>query len=608
LTGADLNLTRRADEQKEKGWHGMGIDAYTVLAECPLFAGLNHEAVTRLAADAKAVRLEGGDTLFAAGAQSETLYIVATGRLRAVFPNGRVAGDIARLEPLGEIGLLTGDPRSASVHALRTSLLYAFSRQAFYTFAMAEPAAFMAITKVILGRMREPDRDIKLRAARKTRTLTVLAASAGINGSAFAAQLNTALGGNTTLVNAQHAFQATDSDSATAITPALREWMSQMEFDHKQVVYDAVGPAAWTQAALKQADRIVVVADVAAVPESAAVAHTLQAANLHSPVELVLLRKEGESASYTLAWKQALQAKSHYFVRPDNAADVTSLARQLTGFGVGLVLGGGGARGFAHVGLLKAMQELNIPVDVCGGASMGAYIAALHASGRDVQSITETLRDTFIKRKLLNDYCLPQVSLITGKKFRKHLHNVFGDLRAEHLPTPFFCVSTNLTHACTAVHDEGVVADWLAASMCIPGLAPPVAFNGSLLCDGAVVNSLPTDVMQDLARGLIVASDVSTENAISAPAPHSPEPDFDAIYRRSPEGVKVSLMDVLFRTTSLTSESSAQVRAERADLYIRMPVDHIKTFDWPALDAIIDKGYQHAMQELPALLGKLENQ
>ncbi|MDI1301108.1 MAG: patatin-like phospholipase family protein [bacterium] len=578
------------------------MDAHTVLTECPLFAGLNPEAVARLAEDAREIRLFGGETLFEAGAPSETLYIVATGRLRAVFPDGRVAGDIARLEPLGEIGLLTGDVRSASVHALRTSLLYAFSRQAFYAFAMAEPAAFMAITRVILGRMREPDREVKLRAARKTRTLAVVAASPAVNGSAFAAQLNAALGGHTTLVDVARASAAT---AAGTTADGLRDWMGQMEFEHKQVVYDAAGPAAWTQATLQHADRIIVVANAATAPETNGVMPVLRAARLRAPVELVLLRREGESATHALAWKHLVNAQSHYFVRPDHAADVASLARQLTGFGVGLVLGGGGARGFAHVGLLQAMQELRIPVDVCGGTSMGAYIAALHASGRDIRNITETLQDTFMRRKLLNDYRLPRVSIIAGKKFRKYLHSVFGDLRVEHLSTPFFCVSTNLTRGCAEVHDQGLVADWLAASMCIPGLAPPVAFKGSLLCDGAVVNSLPTDVMQDLARGLIVASDVSTENAISAPGTQGPDPDFDAIHRRSPEGVRVSLMDVLFRTTSLTSESSTGLRAAQADLYLRMPVENIKTFDWPAIDTIIGMGYRHAMQQLPALLGKL---
>jgi NTE family protein len=581
------------------------MDAYTVLTECPLFAGLNHEAIKRLAAEATAVHLEAGETLFEAGEQSETLFIVATGRLRAIFPTGRVAGDIGRLEPLGEIGLLTGDPRGATVYALRNSLLYAFNRHAFHAFAMAEPAAFMAITKVILTRMREPDREIKLRAARKTRTLVVRAASPAVDGSAFATQLNAALGGHTTLADIQRASFTLGAAPATSV---MQDWMGQMEFDHKQVVYDAAGPEAWTQTTLKQADRIIVVANANTSPDDNKLTQSLLNAGLHSPIELVLLREGSQNTTHALAWKNALNAHSHYFVRPHNAADVASLARQLTGFGVGLVLGGGGARGFAHVGLLKAMQELNIPVDVCGGTSMGAYIAALHASGRDIQNITETLQDTFMRRKLLNDYCLPTVSIIAGKKFRKYLHSVFGDLRIEHLATPFFCVSTNLTRGCAEVHDQGPLADWLAASMCIPGLAPPVAFKGSLLCDGAVVNSLPTDVMQGLARGLIVASDVSTENSIAAPSAQGPDPDFDAIYQRSAEGIKVSLMDVLFRTTSLTSESSTDLRAAQADLYLRMPVGSIKTFDWPAIDSIIDKGYQHAMQHLPTLLGKLDNQ
>lgn len=579
------------------------MDAYTVLAKCPLFAGLNHEAVAKLAADATPVRLEAGEILFAAGDLSEILYIVATGRLRAVFPDGRIAGDIARLEPLGEIGLLTGDRRSADVHALRDSLLFAFNRQSFHAFAMAEPAAFMAITKVIISRMREPGRETKLRAARKIRTLAVLAATPEVNGPAFAAQLDAALGGNTTLVNYARALHETDCGSIAA----LNEWMSQLEFAHKQVVYDAAGPTTWTRAALRQADRIVVVADVSTTVTPAAISDALQAADLRSPIELVLLRRDGEDAASTLLWKQELKAQSHYFVRPGHAADVASVARQLTGFGVGLVLGGGGARGFAHVGLLQALRELNIHVDVCGGASMGAYIAALHASGRDEAAITETLKDTFMRRKLLNDYRFPIVSIIAGQKFRRHLHSVFGKLRAEHMRTPFFCVSTNLTRARAEVHSEGVVADWLAASMCIPGLAPPVAWQGNLLCDGAVVNSLPTDVMQNLGRGVIVASDVSTEGAIGAPHAQGPDPDFEAVYKRNDDGSRVSLKDVLFRTTSLGSESGMNVRAERADMYLRMPVGHIKTFDWPLLDDIIKSGYEHAMEQLPALLGKLED-
>ncbi|HEX6592398.1 MAG TPA: patatin-like phospholipase family protein [Moraxellaceae bacterium] len=584
------------------------MDAYAVLSACPLFSSLNPDAVARLAATARPVRLEAGERLFAAGDASDRLYIVATGRLRAVFADGRIAGDIARLEPIGEIGLLTGEGRGAGVHALRDSLLFAFSRPDFHAFAMAEPAALMAITQVIIGRMREPGRETRLRAARKIRTLAVIAATPSVDGAAFARELEAVLEGNTTLVDQARATRENKFDGAASLyNAALHEWLSELEFHHKQVVFDAGGDATWTRTTLRQADRIIVVADVAGPVAAAAVSDALQAADLRSPIELVMLRREGEAAGSTLSWKEDVRAQSHYFVRPGNRADMESLARQLTGFGVGLVLGGGGARGFAHVGLLRALRELRIPVDVCGGASMGAYVAALHASGRDESAITETLKDTFMRRKLLNDYRLPLVSLIAGQKFRRHLQGVFGDLRIEHMRTPFFCVSTNLTHARSEMHSEGLVADWLAASMCIPGLAPPVAWQGSLLCDGAVVNSLPTDVMQELGRGVIVASDVSTEGSICAPHAQGPDPDFLAVYKRLADGSRVSLKDVLFRTTSLGSESGMAARAARADMYLRMPVGDIGTFDWPLLDGIIEKGYEHAMAQLPALLGKLEH-
>lgn len=576
------------------------MDAETVLAECPLTAGLQPEAVARLAAEARPLRLEAGEILFEAGAPSETLYIVATGRLRATFPDGRIAGDIGRLEPIGEIGLLTGEPRGANVHALRSSLLFAFSREAFHAFAMAEPAALMAMTRVIISRMREPDRAAKLRAARKIRTLAVLAATPDVDGAAFARPLQAALGPRSIHVDLARTHTEIGADHGSA----LHEWMSQLEFAHPQVVYDTAGTPAWARATLHQADRILVVARADTPTPPATLLDALDLAGPHAPRVLVLLRPEGDAAPHVLAWKAAIGAHSHHFIRPGHAGDLASLARQLTGFGVGVVLGGGGARGFAHVGLLKALAELGIPVDVCGGASMGAFVAALHASGRDVAGITAALRETFMDRRLLNDYRLPTVALIAGRKFHRHLRDVFGEDRIEQMRTPFFCVSTNLTHARTEVHAEGRVADWLAASMCIPGLAPPVAWQGSLLCDGAVVNSLPTDVMQTLGRGLVLASDVSMEGAIGAPDAQGPDADFDAVHRRNSAGYRVSLKDVLFRTTSLGSESGTAARAASADLYLRMPVGGIQTFDWPRLEEIIEKGYRHALAELPALLAQ----
>ena len=588
------------------------MQARSTLAECLLFAGLSDAALDTLSACAEAVTVRGGETLFSAGEVSDSLYIVGTGRLRAVLPSGQVAGDITRLEPIGEIGVLAGEPRGAAVHALRDSLLWRFSREAFYAFVLDHPAALVAVSRVIVNRLRQNNRASQLASARRTRSFAVVAATPQVDGSAVAKALQAALArqGSCERLDADAVERALGPGMARVAPGAgaddarLMEWLNGIEAGHDHLIYDAGhGDDVWSLRALRQADRVLVVADANATPQPSRMIDALVRASVRTPVDTVLLRPAGFGATAAQAWRQALHANSHYFLRPGEAGDVESLARQLTGRGLGLVLGGGGARGFAHIGLLKALEELKVPVDLTGGTSMGAFISALHASGHDARTIAEITRDTFVNRNLLNDYLLPRVALIGGRKMRRRLQEVFGDSRIEQLRKPWFCVSTNLTRGSPMVHDQGLVADWVGVSMCIPGVAPPVAYRGDLLADGAVVNSLPTDVMQGLARGPIIASDVSTEGSVAAPGIEGP--DFEAVLSRGTDGRRVSLLDILFRTSTLTSESGVRSRAERADLYIRMPVAGVQTFDWKDIDLLIDKGYRHALTRLPDLLPQL---
>ncbi|MDP3857188.1 MAG: patatin-like phospholipase family protein [Stagnimonas sp.] len=588
------------------------MEARSTLAECVLFAGLSDDALDTLAACAKLRAVRGGETLFSSGETSDALYIVATGRLRAVLPSGQVAGDIYRLEPIGEIGVLAGEPRGASVHALRDSLLWCFSREAFYAFVLDHPAALVAMARVIVGRLRQNNRATQLASARRTRTFAVVAATPEIDGQGLARALTAALAkrGPCELIDAAYVERALGAGAAAVTAGSgaddsrLMEWLNGIEAGHEHLIYDAGhGDDAWALRALRQADRVLVVADANATPAPSRMIDALVRASVRTPVDTVLLRPQGFGAAAAQAWRQALHASSHYFLRPNDEGDIASLARQLTGCGLGLVLGGGGARGFAHIGLLKALEELKLPIDLTGGTSMGAFVSALHASGHDARSITEIARDTFVNRNLLNDYLLPRVALIGGRKMRRRLQEVFGDSRIEQLRKTYFCVSTNLTRGIAMVHDQGLVADWVGTSMCIPGVAPPVAYRGDLLADGAVVNSLPTDVMQGLARGPIIASDVSTEGSIAAPGIEGP--DFEAVLNRNADGRRVTLLDILFRTSTLTSESGVRSRAERADLYLRMPVGGIQTFDWKDLDAIVERGYRHAMARLPEVLAQL---
>ena len=584
--------------------------ARATLAESPLFADLGAVALDTLAACAERVTLRGGETLFSVGDPPAAFYLVEAGRLRAILPNGQVAGEIGRLEPVGEVGVLSGEARAATVIALRDSLLYRFSREAYHAFTLDHPAALLAIGQVIISRMRQNAREARRLYQQRHRSFTVFSGGVGLQAHRFAQSLAEVLGrfGRVALLDASRVDEALGPGAANTPPDAgaadirLLEWLSRIEAAHDYLVLDADGPEHWRRRALHQADRVLVLGEAATPPLDAPLVQ-FQAAQVTAAVDLVLERRQ--AAGEVLAWRQRYGSASHYFLRPGQDADLRSLARQLAGRGLGVVLGGGGARGFAHIGLMRALAELNLPVDLVGGTSMGAFVAALHASGHDWRSMTEAMRDTFVKRNLLSDYLLPRVALIAGKKLRLRLAEIFGDTQVEQLPMPYFCVSTNLTRGCAMVHSTGPLAAWVATSMCVPGVAPPVAFEGDLLADGAVVNSLPTDVMQGYGRGPIVASDVSTEGSLSAAGVKGP--DFEAVLRKNAEGHRISLIDILFRVSTLTSESGTKARAALADAYLRMPVNGIATFAWKGLDEIVEAGYRHAMRELPGSLDKLRS-
>jgi NTE family protein len=236
-----------------------------------------------------------------------------------------------------------------------------------------------------------------------------------------------------------------------------------------------------------------------------------------------------------------------------------------------------------------------------GGTSMGAFISALLACGFDSVEMAEIARESFVRNNYLNDYAVPRVSLIRGRKFAARLRDLFGERQIEELRRTYFCVSTSLTTGATVVHDRGPLSVWVGTSMAVPGVAPPIAYEEELLCDGGVVDNLPTDVMQKLERGSIIACNVSTEGAIRAPGAGLGEPDPEALLRRRGEVAPPRLSEILVRSATLTSATAMHLAAERADVYVRMPTQDVGMFDWRRLDELIERGYEHALKRLAPL-------
>jgi NTE family protein/lysophospholipid hydrolase len=292
---------------------------------------------------------------------------------------------------------------------------------------------------------------------------------------------------------------------------------------------------------------------------------------------------------------------AHHHVALDRSGDVSRLARLLTGRGIGLVLGGGGVRGFPHIGVVRALRELGVPIDVVGGTSVGSIVAGLAALGLDHREMLATIHREWIARNPMNDYTLPIVSLLTANKLVRSLESMFGDTQIEDLWTDYFCVSSSLTRGAVVVHREGSLAKATRASISVPGLAPPVAVGGDLLVDGGVLNNLPADVMRRLCpRGQVIAVDVNPSSGPTASANYgSSLSAWQLLWSRFnpflPTLRVPGIQEVLERMTMLASiQQSADLVRPSVDLYLHPPTDQFQMFDRREIAGIVELGYTYS--------------
>lgn len=273
---------------------------------------------------------------------------------------------------------------------------------------------------------------------------------------------------------------------------------------------------------------------------------------------------------------------------------------------VSLTLSGGGARTIAQVGVIRAMEEAGIEIEMAGGTSGGAIIAAMVALGWDSEKIRKTLRRYMKESGSLLDYVLPVHSLTGGKIISGMLADVFGETLIEELPRPFFCVSCNLNRAEVMIHKTGLLRKALASSIAIPGMMPPVALDGELLIDGGALNNLPVDVMKKFSTGEIWAVDVSIKPEVKVCQRYSGSlPSWKIWWSRiNPfaEAIQVpTVVDILMSTAMLASQRQSELNRRLADVCLQPPVEEFKLLDFKSFDRIVDSGYRYARQTIACL-------
>lgn len=563
-------------------------DFSALLRRSDVFGHLGDAALAALVPELPWFSLPGGRTLFKQGDPADALYLVVRGSL-GVFagPTERVRL-VAAGDSLGEIGLITGQCRHYTARALRDSELLRMDLATYEALTQRHPQAMLGVARVAIARLQQRMRGDEAPGA--ARTFALLPATADVPARALAMQLAMALEawGSCAVIDAEHgAGRGSD-------------WFAEREAQARFVIYlGGHGDALWRERCLRQADVLLLPAMASHAPQPWPEATPMHPARTgHRPRHLILLHPGRQPAlGAARRWLAQFSGElRHHHV--GGQADIARLARAISGHARGLVLAGGGARGVAHLGALRALQEAGHTFDAVGGTSIGAIIGASVAAGWELDATIETLRRAFVEGRPLSDWTLPIVALTRGRRAALMLRRAFGALAIEDLQLPFFCVSTCLSGEGMVVHREGPLWLWLRASSAIPGVLPPVLHQGRVFVDGALVDNLPTDVMADDGVAHVTAIDIRAEISLLTTAEEFATPPWWQLMLGQGNIQRPGLVSTLVRAAMVNSEGPSEHRRERADLLLTPPLEHIGMLDWKDWERAMEAGYRYTRERL----------
>jgi CRP-like cAMP-binding protein/predicted acylesterase/phospholipase RssA len=579
-----------------------------------------------------------GDLLCYQSEPSDSFYIIISGRMQVLIKDAsgrsRNVGELSQGESVGEMGVVTGEPRSATIIASRDTELLEFSREEFEDFTKRYPEMMRRMTRMLINRLQRANR--RSRVKNLSSNILLAPASDRVELGEFAKQLYDAL----------HAMELDDGGDMEAcllltsqevdrrlgvpgISQAgerrpddlrLRSWLSEQEKRYAVILLQADPTVTnWTSRCIRNVDEIMYVANATCEPTTTAVVAEIQlqeAKHAERRHTLVLLHGDVERPQGTIRWLDKLELSRHllkkggrgrhFHIRRQKVSDYQRLARYVSRREVGLVLSGGGARGFAHVGCIRAMHELGIPIDMIGGVSMGSLVSAAYAYDPDNFEVTINRVESEVKNALF-DITAPVVSIARGLRFDKRLCGWFGaNTQIEDLWMPYFCVSSNLTEAQIVVHESGPLWWSVRASGTLPGLTSPVVFEDSLLFDGCLLDNLPMDVMRErLGSATVIAIDVVPPHDLKVQFPNVQSPSgWWLLWRKlNPFTKSIALpniISILHRAGELGSVYGRQRLIDQriADRYIQPPVEHIKIADFAGVAEARRIGYDYCKFKL----------
>ena len=582
------------------------------------------EALALLLDHLQWVELPGGQTLMQQGEPGDAMYLTVSGRLRTYISDEdgqqRMVREVTRGQVVGEMSLYTDEPRSATLVAIRDTVLVRLGKAEFKQLLAISSQVSIALTRQIIKRLQTEG--VRSSADRPV-TIGLLPVSAGVDLPGFAAALAEQLRplGRVAVITAADLdadlgvpgiTHRDQRDAAANRSIAVRLDEIEAEHDFVLLLSDAT-PTEWTFRCSRHCDELYLLADADAPP----LLHPIEDQCLvrrpprtDAAEILVLLHPaERRTPQGTAAWLARRPVADHLHIRPALTRDLARLARLISRTAVGLVLAGGGARGLAHLGVYRALRERGIEIDVVGGTSIGAVMAAYVASDRPMDEVVANARRAFAVNPTGDYNLIPLLSLIKGLRLRRvvsqALQELSGDaaMQVEDLWKSYYCVATNYSRASEQILRRGSLLNAMLASIAIPGALPPLIKDGDLLCDGGTFNNFPVDVMRGLRGvGRVIGVDLSFRKPRRIE--HEEMPGTWALLRdrlrpRARRRYRLpSLAAYLMNVTILYSMSRQRQGRRLTDVYMNPPLDRVGMLQWNRIDQIIEQGYAHACEVL----------
>lgn len=500
----------------------MEDDLITLLRTGKIFSSLNNRTIRKLIPQFEKIELEKDEVLYQQGDPSDSIEIVLSGNLVSVLTTftgeTRQIGMIGPGETVGELGALSGEPRPTTIKATQNSLLFKLPSEVFVEICHRYPAVLFALIQPIVSRSQQIIQSLSSEKFKKN--IVLIPANPYVKIDPFITTFQEQIAGLTSLVlisDYQEPFLTFEKIQAI-IDEAKRKNIKKIK--QKFIFLTKLHETSCTKYAFEKAEMMYVIANNDSPIElDDFVKDKINAfKNLKNKIELILVHDETvQLPSNTANWLNLAPFDLHHHVRIDRVSDFNRLIRFIRNKAVGLVLGGGGTRGWGHAGAIKAIEEAGIPIDIVGGASVGALVGASYAMTLSAEQTLEQFREIIEGSRgsvSWRNLTWPAISLFNAKGLTNIIKTLYNPIQIEDLWIPYFCVSTNLATNTETIHRQGSLWQQARASIAIPGVIPPMILNGKLHFDGGLLNNLPVDIMRNLVgfRGNIVAVELTINN------------------------------------------------------------------------------------------------